>query len=131
MDDAPDSLRVDLWLWYTRFFKTRVLAAAAVKGGHVRVNGERAKVARKIVVGDQLRVVRNQLQYGVTVLSLPRARGPAKNAVDWYLEDPGSVLEREARQQILKTDRMLAPRTPGRPDKHTRRELRGRRRDGD
>ena len=131
MGDAPDSLRVDLWLWYTRFFKTRVLAAAAVKGGHVRVNGERAKVARKIVVGDQLRVVRNQLQYVVTVLSLPGARGPAKNMVDWYLEDPESVLERQARQQILKTDRMLAPRTPGRPDKHTRRELRGRRRDGD
>ena len=130
MNSAPDSLRVDLWLWYTRFFKTRVLSAEAVKGGHVRVNGERAKVARKIAVGDKLRIVRNQLQFEVTVLSLPSARGAAKNAIDWYLEDPQSVQERQAKQQLLKSDRLLLPRTAGKPDKHTRRQLRGRNRDG-
>lgn len=130
MQKTPDSLRVDLWLWYARFFKTRVLAAAAVKGGHVRVNGERAKVARKVGVGDKLRIVRDQLQYDVTVLSLPTARGPAKEAVTWYLEDPESMAQRLAKGQLLKADRMLLPRTSGRPDKHTRRELRGRHRDG-
>ena len=125
-----DALRIDLWLWYTRFFKTRSLAADAVKAGHVRVNGERVKIARKIRVGERVTVLRNQLQLAVTVLSLPEARGPAKDAPLWYSEDADSRTRREDKAAALRLDRRLLPRTEGRPDKRTRRALRDRSRGG-
>jgi len=130
-DDPEDSQRIDLWLWHTRFFKTRGLAAAAVRGGHVRVNAERVKVARKIRTGDQVSILRNQLRFDVTVLSLPVNRGPAKNTPLWYEEDAESRSQREEKARILKEDRRLLPRTDGRPDKRTRRALRQRTRSGD
>lgn len=126
-----DSLRIDLWLWYTRFYKTRGLAAAAVRGGHVRVDGERIKVARKIRTGDRVSVLRDQLLFEVTVLSLPVCRGPARNAPLWYAEDDASRSQREDKAAALKQDRRLLPKTAGRPDKRTRRALRERHRSGD
>lgn len=130
-DQPEDNQRIDLWLWHTRFFKTRSLAAAAVRGGHVRVNGERVKVARKIKVGDRVSILRNQLRFEVTALSLPEQRGPAKNAPLWYEEDAASRSLREAKAELLKEDRRLLPRTAGRPDKRTRRALRQRNRDAE
>lgn len=130
-DDGKDNQRIDLWLWHTRFFKTRGLAAAAVRGGHVRVNGERVKVARKIKVGDRLSILRNQLRFEVTALSLPEQRGPANKAPLWYEEDAASREEREAKARVLKEDRRLLPKTDGRPDKRTRRALRQRGRSGE
>lgn len=125
-----DALRIDLWLWYTRFFRTRSLAADAVKAGHVRVNGERVKIARKIRVGERVSVLRNQLQFAVTVLSLPEARGPARDAPLWYSEDADSRTRREDKAAALRLDRRSLPRTEGRPDKRTRRALRDRSRGG-
>jgi ribosome-associated heat shock protein Hsp15 len=130
-EDREDSQRIDLWLWYTRFFKTRSLAAAAVGGGHVRVNGERVKAARKIRGGDRVSILRNQLQFEVTVLSLPGNRGPAKNAPSWYEESPESRSRREEKARVLREDRQLLPRTDGKPDKRTRRALRQHSRRGD
>ena len=51
-----DTARVDAWLWAVRVFKTRSAATAACRAGHVRVNGDRAKAAQPVRVGDQLRV---------------------------------------------------------------------------
>lgn len=50
------SARVDAWLWATRFYKTRSAATAACRAGHVRVNGDRAKAAQNLKVGDEVRV---------------------------------------------------------------------------
>lgn len=130
-ESSEESLRIDLWLWYTRFFKTRGLAAAAVRGGHVRVNGERVKVARKIRTGDCVSVLRDQLRFEVTVLSLPVSRGPARNAPLWYAEDDASRSQREEKAAALQQDRRLMPKTAGRPDKRTRRALRDRHRSGE
>ena len=125
-----EGLRIDKWLWFTRFFKTRGLAAAAVKGGHVKLNGTRAKVSQRAAVGDRLDIKRGRLTYRVTVNGIPVRRGPAKEAAECYVEDAASIRERERLSAALKADHLQMPTTPGRPDKHTRRALRKRGREG-
>lgn len=119
-----DRLRLDRWLWCARFYKTRGLAAEAVKGGHVEVNGERAKPARVVRVGDRLDVTKEQQRYRVEVLAIPARRGPAAEAARCYAEDDDSRAQREARAEQLKLDRRMAPGTDGRPDRRTWRRLR-------
>lgn len=121
-----DSLRLDRWLWFTRFYKTRTAASAAVQGGHVRVNGERARTSVRVSIGDEISLVRQQLTYELTVLDMPPRRGPASDAKACYEEAPASIARREQRVLELRRDRLQMPMTPGRPDKHTRRQLRDR-----
>jgi len=119
----PDALRIDRWLYYCRFYKSRSLATAAVSGGHVRVNGERTTPGARVKCGDRIELVRDRLPYVLDVTAIPGRRGPAAEARECYEEDPGIVLEREALTRALRQDRMLMPKTKGRPDKHTRRQL--------
>jgi ribosome-associated heat shock protein Hsp15 len=124
----PESLRIDRWLWYARFFKTRSLAADAVKGGHVRVNGQRAKPARDVKVGDILTVVQGDVEREVAVARIPVRRGPAPEASTCYAESEASIARRAEAQERRAIDReMLRAPTPGRPDKRTRRLIRARR----
>ena len=126
---TPDALRIDRWLYYCRFYKTRSLATAAVSGGHVRVNGERTAPGARVKCGDRIELVRDRLPYVLEVKGIPARRGPATEARECYEEDQGIVLEREALIRALRQDRLLMPRTEGRPDKHTRRKLIRRNRD--
>jgi len=125
---SEDGLRVDRWLWFTRFHKTRMLASAAVQAGHVRINGERAKPGNRVVPGDMVELVKDQLSYKLNVLSLPARRGPAAAARECYAEDIATQQEREKMISQIKEDRRQMPRTRGKPDKHTRRKLRERNR---
>ena len=118
-----DTLRIDRWLFFCRFFKSRSLATKAVTGGHVRLNGERASPGAKVQKGSRLEITKNQLTYVVTVTDIPARRGPASEAAACYEEDAASIMEREERSAALRQDRMMLPRTQGRPDKHTRRKL--------
>jgi ribosome-associated heat shock protein Hsp15 len=120
------SLRIDRWLFYSRFFKTRVLSTAAVTGGHVKLNGERATPGSKVKPGDRIELVKERLPYSLSVIEIPRRRGPAAEARDCYLESDEVVRKREEQVALLKQDRMLMPKSDGRPDKHTRRKLRSR-----
>lgn len=122
----PGGLRIDRWLFFCRFFKTRSKAAAAVTGGHVRLNGERPAAGVRVSVGDRIELVRDRLPYAMEVNAIPTRRGPASEARACYTEDDKVVTERELRVAALKQDRMLMPKTAGRPDKHTRRKLRER-----
>ena len=70
-------LRIDRWLFYSRFFKTRVLSTAAVSGGHVKINGERATPGGRVKPGDKIELVRDRLPYSLEVLEIPGRRGPA------------------------------------------------------
>lgn len=128
-NNKEEGLRVDRWLWFTRFHKTRTLASRAVQAGHVRINGERASPGNRVAPGDTVELVRNQLKYKFEVLSLPTRRGPASEASECYAEDPAIEQEREAMRTQIKEDRKQMPRTRGKPDKHTRRMLRERNRD--
>ena len=93
---ADRTLRLDRWLWFTRFYKTRSAASAAVQGGHIRHNGERARSSTKVAIGDQIRLVRNQLTYELTVVAIPSRRGPAPEAQACYSESEESIAAREA-----------------------------------
>jgi len=131
MNDSPTrSLRIDKWLWFTRFYKTRALAARAVGGGHVRINGVRARSASNVKPGDMIDLVRDQLPWRMQAGPVPVRRGPAVEARLSYAEDEEVRLHREQMVADRRIDRMQMPRTDGRPDKHTRRKLRERRRPG-
>ncbi|MEL7186289.1 MAG: RNA-binding S4 domain-containing protein [Pseudomonadota bacterium] len=129
MSQSSDSLRIDRWLYYSRFYKTRGRATAAVSGGHVKINDDRATPGSRVKRGDRIDLVREQLSYSLEVLQIPARRGPAAEARTCYREDEETVRERERHIAALKQDRMLTPRTDGRPDKHTRRKLRERNRE--
>lgn len=128
MSAPADSLRVDRWLFYCRFFKTRSLATAAVVGGHVKLNGERTTPGSRIHRGDRIDLVRERLPYSLEVVDIPGRRGPAAEAHKCYVEDAETVRQRELQTAALRQDRLLMPKTDGRPDKHTRRKLRERNR---
>ncbi len=121
-DASSDSeLRLDKWLWFARFFKSRSQATDAVAGGLVHVNGERTKPARAVRVGDVLAITRGENQFEVTVVSLLKRRGPAPEAQAAYEETPQSIARRTKKQEQLR----IAPPAPfGRPDKYERRALR-------
>lgn len=116
-------MRLDKWLWVARFFKTRSLAASEVDGGHVDVNGERAKPAKGIRIGDELRIRLNQYTYVVDVRGLAERRGPASAAQALYEETEASRQERAR----LAEQRRLAPSPTyeegGRPTKRDRRDI--------
>ena len=125
---ADNELRIDRWLFFCRFFKTRSRAQAAVTGGHVRLNGERAAPGQRVKLGDRVDLVRERLDYSLEVTRIPGRRGPANEARACYAEDEETARRREAQLAGLKQDRMSMPKTDGRPDKHTRRKLRERNR---
>ena len=120
---SDDSIRVDKWLYFCRFFKTRSKATAAVDGGHVRLNGERAAPGKRVKSGDHIDLIRERLPFAMEVIAIPKRRGPATEAHECYVEDEDVVREREAQAQALRQDRLLMPKTAGRPDKRTRRKL--------
>jgi len=128
--DSNESLRIDRWLFYCRFYKTRVLATKAVSGGHVRVNDQQVAAGHKVRIHDEIRLTRDRLPYALTVLRLPARRGPASDAQRCYTEDNSVVRERAELVQSLQRDRRQMATTDGRPDKRTQRLLRDRNRQG-
>ena len=123
---SEEGLRVDRWLWFMRFHKTRTLATAAVQAGHVKINGERARSGNRVLPGDTVDFVKNQLLYRLTVLSVPARRGPAREMIKCYEDDAALQRERHEMMSQIKEDQKRMPRTRGKPDKHTRRMLRER-----
>src|SRR3989442_877961 len=77
---SGERVRLDRWLWAARFFKTRALAAAAIAAGRVEVNGARAKRAKLVAAGDQLRVRRGPFEYRVVVRGVSEHRPPPAHA---------------------------------------------------
>lgn len=122
---AADGLRIDKWLWFTRFFKSRSQATDAVAGGLVHVNGERVKPSRCVRIEDRIHITRDEVRFDLVVLGLPQRRGPASETRVFYRETPESQLAREQRRERA---RLAAPAPDGRPDKHDRRTLRDLRR---
>ena len=118
------SLRIDRWLWCTRLFKTRPLAAEAVAGGKVHVNGRRVKPALAVRVGDRVTITRPGYAFECEVLKLPDRRGSAPIAQACYAETDAARAAREKHVENSRIASALMPRSIERPDKHGRRELR-------
>ncbi len=95
---APDSIRLDKWLWAARFFKTRKLAAEAISGGKVHLNNQRAKPGKEIGIGANLTISKDQYSWDITVTGINSQRRPAQEAALLYQETEESRLKR---QQII------------------------------
>jgi ribosome-associated heat shock protein Hsp15 len=117
-------IRLDKWLWAARFYKTRGLAAEEVGRGRVSVNGQPAKAARELKVGDLVQLRQGAVQRVVAVRALGTVRGPAPQAHALYEETPQSLLERSRAAEA----RRLSPEPAdsieqGRPTKRDRRQI--------
>jgi ribosome-associated heat shock protein Hsp15 len=124
MSENEDRTRVDKWLWAARFYKTRSLAAEAVAGGKVQVNGERVKRAKPLQVGDEVRIRQGPYEHLVVVRELSDQRGPAARAVELYEETAESRAAREAMALQLKSLHAAFVPERGRPTKKDRRDIR-------
>jgi ribosome-associated heat shock protein Hsp15 len=116
-------VRIDVWLWAARFFKTRPLAKKACELGRIVSNGQVAKAAREVRVGDKLRVSNEGGDFQVEVLLLSEVRGPAAVAQTLYCETDES---RELRQKVAaerKAMREFEVLPAGRPSKRDRRHI--------
>jgi ribosome-associated heat shock protein Hsp15 len=85
-DDERNRVRIDKWLWAARFYKTRALAAQAVEGGKVHLNGERVKPAKALKAGDALTVRNGPFTWIIAVAQLSDRRGSAAIAAQLYRE---------------------------------------------
>jgi ribosome-associated heat shock protein Hsp15 len=114
--------RLDRWLWAARFFKTRAVAQQAIGGGHVHLNGQRAKAARAVRPGDTLAITRGEERFEVQVLAVAERRGPAAAARSLYEETEASLAARASEAQQRKDLAGTRP-PPSRPDKRDRRRI--------
>lgn len=122
--EQNESVRLDLWLWAARFFKTRSLAKQAVEHGKVEVGGQRPKASRAVRVGDALRVTRGDEVFELEVLALSDTRGPAKLAQTLYAESAASRQAREEARARRAAEREGYRAPEGKPDKRARRLIR-------
>ena len=120
----PDSVRLDIWLWAARFFKTRSLAKEAIEGGKVEVNQIRAKPSRSVHVMDEIMVQRGLDRHELIVVGLSNQRGPAAVAQLLYSETEASRIDREHMAEQRRIGNAGFPNPQGRPGKHARRQLR-------
>lgn len=118
--EEAEKIRLDKWLWHARFFKSRALSAGRVKGGHVRVNGNRAaKPSQMVRVGDVLTFVQGRAVRVVRIVASGARRGPAPEAQTLY-EDLSPVPDPESETFVTQNPRYEGK---GRPTKRDRRKL--------
>ena len=116
-------VRLDRWLWAARFFKTRSLAKAAIEGGKVHVDGQRAKPAKEVHVGQSLEIRRGEVAFTVLIDELSMQRGPASVARTLYTETPESIEARETDAARRRMERAGLTVPAAKPSKKQRRDL--------
>lgn len=123
--NAPaGAARIDRWLFAVRLFRSRSLAAQAVTGGRVHVNGARVKPAHPLHPGNKVNYMRGAVEFECAVLSIPLRRGPAGEAARCYLETPESLERRTAHAERMRLAPAALLRERVRPDKRERAQLR-------
>ena len=118
-----EGVRIDKWLWAARFFKTRSLAASAVLGGRVHVNGERVKASKLVHANDRIEITKGTERWTVVVEQLADRRGPASAAQALYEETAESRKRREQHALERKLARPPGSELGARPTKQARRRL--------
>ncbi len=121
--DKDNKCRLDKWLWASRFFKTRSLAADAVEGGKVRVDGDRAKSAKEMKIGMLVNIRNKDVEIECEVTGLSNIRRGAPEAALLYTETVASKQKRETAKVTREADHALRPRGLGRPTKRQAREI--------
>lgn len=115
-DGSP--VRIDVWVWAVRMFKTRSDAAQAVRAGHVKLGGSSTKPAQQVVPGDRVRVWKDHREFDLEVLATPRKRVGAPVARTCYVDHSPPPPPKEVLASLPKRDRGT-----GRPTKKERRQL--------
>ena len=118
-----DQVRLDKWLWASRFFKTRKNASEAISGGKIHLNGVRVKPSRNLRVGDELDITRENFKYLITVLALNDKRRPAKEAQLMYEESEESIKKREEERDLRKLNSASVHQSDSKPNKRERRQI--------
>jgi ribosome-associated heat shock protein Hsp15 len=124
MSPEDVTVRLDLWLWAARFYRTRSLAKQAIDTGKVDVGGQRAKASRTVRVGDTMRVVRGDEVFEIAVTSLSDQRGQASVAQALYSESETSKTKRLETLASLRAGRAGYKPPQHKPDKRARRLIR-------
>ena len=120
----PASIRLDIWLWAARFFKTRSLAKRAIDAGKVQVNDASAKTSRPMHIGDRLSIRRSEELMVVEVTALSERRGSASVAQTLYRETDESRAAREALREQRRLEGAGFTKPATKPDKRARRLIR-------
>jgi ribosome-associated heat shock protein Hsp15 len=120
-NDPLDNVRLDLWLWAARFFKTRSLAKQAIESGKIEVAGQAAKPSRALRIGEALQVRRGLELFEIEVLALSEQRGAASVAQTLYRESDASVARREAEREKRRMEANGYRAPASKPDKRARR----------
>jgi ribosome-associated heat shock protein Hsp15 len=120
----PGKVRLDKWLWAARFYKTRALAAEAVDGGKVDVNGDRAKRAKQLQVGDEVRLRQGPVEWVLRVRDVAGRRGSAEIARGLYDETDEGRRKRELVTEQLRNMPSAFSYGDSKPGKRDRRALR-------
>ena len=115
-------MRIDKYLWCTRYFKTRNQATEACKKGHVRIGEQVVKPSREVMPLDEIQLRKNQIHYQLKVLDIPSQRLGAK-LVDIYRMDTTPAEALEQQKLIQSTKEYYRKKGTGRPTKKDRREL--------
>jgi ribosome-associated heat shock protein Hsp15 len=118
------AVRLDLWLWAARFYRTRSLAKQAIDTGKVDVGGQRAKASRTVRAGDSIRIVRGDETFEIIVSGLSDQRGPASVAQMLYSESEVSKSKRLEMLASLRAGRAGYQPPEHKPDKRARRLIR-------
>ena len=124
MSASEDTVRLDKWLWASRFFKTRALASEAVSGGKVHLAGHRIKPSRQVKINDCFEIQRGYERYQVIVTDVSDRRGSASFAQSLYRETEASIEKRVNEAEKRKLAMMQRPHSDSRPDKKQRRKIR-------
>ena len=123
MTAEPPTVRLDLWLWAARFYKTRSLAVAAIDGGKIDVNDTRPKRSKPIRSGDRISIRNGPYHFHLVVVGLAERRGSAAIAATLYQETPESTAARQQVADRLKVQNPIFFEGAGRPTKKQRRAI--------
>ena len=121
--EAAGRVRLDKWLWAARFYKTRGLSAEAIDAGRIEVNGDRAKRARLVQIGDRIKIRIGPYEHTVNVLGVSEVRGSAPIAQALYEEEAESRKAREAMAAHVRAMNASTGYDTGRPTKKDRRDI--------
>lgn len=115
-------MRIDKFLWATRFFKSRSLAAISCKKGNIKLNGIKAKASREVYISDQILVRKNQIFYNIMIIDLPNNRISNKKISNYYKNIETQEMK-EKKNLIVANKILKTPKSERKPTKKNRREL--------
>ena len=115
-------MRIDKFLWATRFFKSRSLAAISCKKGNIKLNGIKAKASKEVYISDEILVRINQIFYNIMIIDLPNNRISNKKISNYYKNIETQEMK-EKKNLIVANKILKTPKSERKPTKKNRREL--------